>query len=104
MGALGVVLGADLAVDVGVRDHRHLLAREQLADRVVVIGVRVRDQHAEQRLAERLEARPERAAVRQQQRRVDRHDPLGALHQVGVDEQPGLARAVRVHDRSHAPR
>ena len=85
-----------------MRDHRHLLAREQLGDRVVVIGVRVRDEHAEQRLAERLEACPEGAAVGQQQRRVDRNDPVGALDQVGVDEQAGLAGAVGVHDRSHA--
>jgi hypothetical protein len=86
-----------------MRDHRHLLAREQLGDRVVVIGVRVSDEHAQQRLPERLEACSEGAAVGEQQRRVDRDDPVGAFGQVGVDEQAGLAGAVSVHDRSHAP-
>jgi hypothetical protein len=51
LGALGVIVGADLAVDVGMRDHRHVLAREHLGDRVVVIGVWVRDQHAEKGFA-----------------------------------------------------
>ena len=57
---------------------------------------------AQERLSERLEARPKRAAVREQQRCVDRDHALGALDQVGVDEQPGLAGAVGVHDGSHA--
>ena len=37
-----------------------------------------------------------------QQRRVDGDHPVGALDQIGVDEQPGLAGTVGVHDRSHA--
>ena len=87
-----------------MRDHRHVLAGEQFGDRVVVVGVRVRDEHAQQRLPERLEPSPEGTTVRQQQRRIDRDHPVGAFDQVGVDEQPGLAGAVGVHDRGHARR
>jgi hypothetical protein len=83
--------------------HGNRLAGDQLGDRVVVIGVRVCNQHAEERLSERLEARPKGVAVGEQQRRVDRYHTVGALDQVGVDEQPDLAGAVRVHDRNHAP-
>ena len=87
-----------------MRDHRHLLAGKQLADGVVVIRVRVRDEHAEQWLPERLEAGAEGAAVGQQQRRVDRDHPVDTLDQVRVDEQTDLAGSIRVHGWSHASR
>src|SRR5439155_3657419 len=69
--ALRVVVLADLAVDIGERDDGDVVAGEQLRDRVVVVGMRMRDQHAEERLAQSLEAGAERLPVREQERRVD---------------------------------
>ena len=69
LGALGVVVGADLAVDVAVRDHRHILAREDVCDRVVVIGCGCVTSTPRSGLPERVEVSPKGAAVREQQRR-----------------------------------
>jgi hypothetical protein len=103
LGALGVVVITDLTIDVGESDDRHLLARQELGDGVVVVGMRMRDEHAEQRLVQRLETGSKGAPLGEQERGVDRRDPLRPLDEVGVDKEPGLAGAVGVDGRRHGP-
>ncbi len=90
------VVSADHGVDPNRGDDGHLDVSDELDDASVVIGVRVRDEHRQERLAERLELCAEGAAVGDGQRAVDCDDPLIRLDEVGVDEGARWARRVAV--------
>ena len=60
-----------------------------------MVGMGVGDDDAEQRLAERVDARAQRAGAGARQRRVDDDDAVGAFEDVRVD-----GRAAAGRDRS----
>ena len=69
-----------------------------------MVRVRVRENDAEQRLAERLGVRAQAASAGHRQRRVDGDDAVGALDQVRVDRRVRRLGAVAMDEQgSHDP-
>jgi hypothetical protein len=75
--------------------HRHFVTGEH-RQTVEVVRVRMRDQHAQQRLVQRCDPGGEGADITQQQVRVNQHDTLGRLDQVAVDEQTRFGGGICV--------
>jgi hypothetical protein len=93
------VIAADHLVHALRRDDRDIIGADQLGQATVVVGVRLGEEHGEQRLAQCCHAPAQHPAVGDRQQAVDRDHARRGLDEVCVHQRSGRGGRDAVDQR-----